>query len=132
MNDVFEPTPNSSKKTVVELGTEAKEKLFTQVRREPVKTLSIILGGSILISVLIGYRISRMEEESKRQRMMENWMHDVTKWIKQNGRKIAGPLQDGFEATKSAVEDASSSGARIGRQWEPFFEKQKRSFLNLF
>src|SRR6478752_7046289 len=87
MNDVFEPNLNSSKKTVVELGTEAKEKLFAQVRREPVKTLSIILGGSILISALIGYRISRMEEESKRQRMMENWMHEVTKWIKQNGRK---------------------------------------------
>jgi hypothetical protein len=56
-------------------------------------------------------------------------MKEVTDWIRQNGRKIASPIHDGVEATKSAVGDVSNSTAK---QWLPFFEKQKRSFLNLF
>ncbi len=131
MNEILKPVVESSK-TMTALGTQAKDKLMAQVRQEPAKTFSIILVGSILISVLLGYRISRMEEESKRQRLMEDWMREVTKWIGQHGQKIAGPIKGGLEATKSAVEEASNSGIRLGQNWQPFFEKQKRSFLKLF
>ena len=119
-------------KTVTSLGVQAKEKFSAQMKREPVKTFSLLLAGSILVSVLIGYRLSRMEEESKRERFVENWMRELTNWIGQNGRKIAAPLKDSLEATKLAVEDVSNSSARLGRQWQPFLEKQKRSLLNLF
>jgi hypothetical protein len=73
-----------------------------------------------------------MEEESRRQRLMEDWMREAMNWVRQNGRKIATPIKEGLEATKSAVEEVSHSGARISRQARPFFKQQKRSFLNLF
>lgn len=129
MNENFEPTVESFRKTVTDLGTQAKERITSQVQREPAKTLSIILAGSILISLLVGYRLSRMGEESKRQRMLEDWVREMTAWIRQNGRKIATPLKESLEAGKSAVEDISNAGAR---HWLPFFEKQRRSFFNPF
>jgi hypothetical protein len=129
MNENFEPTVESFRKTVNDLGTQAKERITAQVQREPAKTFLIILAGSILISVLVGYRLSRMEEESKRQRMLEDWMREMTDWIRQSGRKIAAPLKESLDAGKSAVEDVSNASAR---HWLPFLEKQKRSFFNLF
>ena len=132
MNENFESTIESSGKTVSDFGTQAKERLLTQVRAEPVKTLSIVLAGSVVLSVLLGYCLSRMEKTSKRVRLVEDWMREATDWINHNGRKIAAPIKEGLEATKFAVEGAAQSSARAGRQMQPYFEKQKRSFLNLF
>ena len=140
MNESFEPTVGSSRNAATTFGAQAKEKILTQVRREPTKTFTIILAASILLSVLIGYRISRMEEESRRQRLIEDWMRNVTNWIRQHGYKMGNPLREGLEATKSAVEEATKSAAegvsktsaRVGRQWQPRIERQKRSFLDLF
>jgi hypothetical protein len=129
MNETLEPTVESFRKAVAEFSTQAKEKLSAQVRREPAKTMSLILVGSILVSLAIGYRVSRMEQESRRQRFLEDGIREITNWIKQNGWKIGGPIQGSVEATKSAVGDVSNSAAR---RWLPFLEKQKRSFLNLF
>lgn len=132
MNENFESTVESSRKMVTDFGTQAKERLMTQVRDEPAKTLSIVLAGSVVLSVLLGYCLSRMEKNSRRERLVEDCMRDVTNWIGQHGRKIAIPIKEGLEATKSAVEEAAHSGARAGREVQPFFEKQKRSFLKLF
>jgi hypothetical protein len=132
MKENFEPAVESLVRTVGEFGAQAKDKLAAQVKREPVKTFSLILAGSIVISVLLGYRISRMEEESRRERFVEDWMQEVTNWIRQHGGKMAAPIRGGIAATKSAVEDISNSTAKVGHQLQPFFEKQKRSFLNLF
>ena len=129
MNEVFEQQTDTFKKTASQLGVQASDRLSAQLKRDPAKTLAIILGGAVLVSAAIGYRISRMEHESRRQRLFEDWMKEVTDWIRVNGRKIATPLHEGVEATKSAVGDVSNSTAK---QWLPFFEKQKRSFLNLF
>jgi hypothetical protein len=129
MNEVFEPQADTFKKTVSDFGVQASEKLSAQLKRDPAKTFAVILAGSILVSAAIGYGISRIEHESRRQRLFEDWMKEVTDWIRQNGRKIAAPIQEGVEATRSAVGDASHTTAK---QWLPFFEKQKRSFLNLF
>jgi hypothetical protein len=129
MSEIFEPTAEFSTKKVSVSGVRAKERLLAQVRQEPVKTFSIIIAGSILVSLLLGYCISRMEERSRRQRLMEDWVQEVANWIREHGQKIAAPIKGGLEATKSAVEEVSHSDA-----WHvyPFFKKQKRSFLNLF
>jgi hypothetical protein len=129
MNEVFDQQADTFKKTVSEFGVQATDRLSAQLKRDPAKTLAIILAGAVLVSVAVGYRISRMEHESRRQRLFEDWMKEVTDWIRDSGRKIANPLHEGVEATKSAVADVSNSTAK---QWLPFFEKQKRSFLNLF
>jgi hypothetical protein len=132
MNENFESTVESVRKVVPTFGAPAKEKLLAQVREEPAKTLSIVLAGSVVLSVLLGYCISRMEKNSKQERLVENWMREVTNWIGQHGRKIAVPIKEGLEATRAAVEEAADSSASAGRQLKPFFKKQKRSFLNLF
>jgi hypothetical protein len=132
MSEIFESKADSAKKTVFEFGAQAKEKLLTQVRQEPVKAVSIVFAGSILISFLLGYYISRTEQESRRQRLMEDSMREVTNWIRQHGRRLATPIKEGLEATRSAVEEVAHSGAGVGRHLQPLLEKQKRSFLNRF
>jgi hypothetical protein len=129
MNEVFEPTVESFRKAISGLGTQAKEKLSAQVRREPAKTVSLILAGSIVLSLAIGYQISRMEQQSRRQRLLEDGLLEVRNWIKENGWKIGRPVQEGVEATKSAVHDVSNYAAR---RWLPFIARQTRSLLNLF
>lgn len=132
MSEIFEPASDSLQKTTSASGAQARPGSLTHLRQEPAKTFSIILVGSIVVSVLLGYWISHIEEQSRRQRLMEDWMREVTDWIKQHGRKIAGPIGEGLEATKSALAGASHSSARVGRRLHPFLNKQKRSFLNLF
>ena len=138
MSEIFgptaqEPAAESSRKTISAFGTRAKEKLLAQVKQEPAKTFLIILAGSILTSFLLGYSISRMEEESRWHRLIEDWIQEMTNWIWEHGRKIAAPIEGGgLEATKSAVEEVSRSAARARGNLQPLFEKQKRSFLNLF
>jgi hypothetical protein len=132
MSEIFESTIESSARTVSALGTQAKERLLAQVRQEPVKTFSIILAGTVLATVLVGYCISRVEDKSRRRRLMEDSMREVAKWIKQHGRSIATPIKGGLEVTKSAADEVSNTSARFGRQLHPYFEKQKRAFLNLF
>jgi type II secretory pathway component PulM len=132
MSDNFESAVESSRRTVSTLGARAKEKLMEQVRQEPTRTFAIILAGSVLTAVLVGYYISRAEDKTRRKRLVEDSMQEVANWIKQQSRSIAAPIKEGLEATKSAVEEVSNSSARVGRQLHPIFEKQKRSFLNLF
>ena len=132
MSDNFESAVESSRRTVSTLGAQAKEKLMEQVRQEPTRTFAIILAGSVLTAVLVGYYISRAEDKTRRKRLVEDSMQEVANWIKQQSRSIAAPIKGGLEATKSAVEEVSNSSARVGRQLHPIFEKQKRSFLNLF
>jgi hypothetical protein len=132
MNEIFEPAVDATTKTVSTFGERAKQTLMTQVKEKPAKTLGIILAGSMVGCLLLAYSISRMQAESRRQRLMENWMREAMNWIRENGRKIATPLKEGLEATQAAVEEVSHSSARIGRQAQPFFKRQKRAFLNLF
>src|SRR5580704_13167243 len=131
MSEIFDSSIESSKE-VSAWGAQAKKNLLAQIKQEPTKTFSIILAGSVLVTVLLGYFISRAENQSKQRRLVEDTLREVADWMREHGRSIAGPLKEGFDATKSAVEDVARSSARVGRQWQPFLEKQKRSFLNLF
>jgi hypothetical protein len=47
-------------------------------------------------------------------------------------KMVTNPLKQGFEATRSAVEEVSHSGARLAQQFYPFVKKQKRSFFGIF
>ena len=137
MSENIDPTTpgqhaESLQKTVSAFGARTKEKLETQVRQDPARTISIMVAGSIVTGFVLGYCLSRMEEENRRDRLVEDGLQEVTNWIRQQGRYIAAPIKEGLEATKSAVEEVSQSGARVGRHLKPFFEKQKRPFRNLF
>jgi hypothetical protein len=127
-----EPAAESLQKTVSAFGARTKGKLETQIREDPARTISIIVAGSLVVGFLLGYCLSRMEEENWRDRLVEDRLREITNWIRRQGRNISAPIKEGLEATRSAVEEVSQSGARVGRQLQPFFSKQKRSFLNLF
>jgi hypothetical protein len=137
MSEYVNPTAPDSRadslqKTIAEFGAQAKEKLVTRFKQDPARAISVIVAGSILSGFLLGYCLSRMEEENRRHRVIEDGLQELVNWFRQRGNAIAVPIKEGLEATKSAVEDVSQSGARIGRHFPPLFGKQKRSFLNPF
>jgi hypothetical protein len=135
MSEYYDPNPPetaSLQKTASAFGSRTKEKIMSQVKQNPARTISIIVAGSIITGFLLGYCLSRMEEETRRHRLIEDSLQELTSWIRQQGRNIAAPLKEGLAATKSAVEEVSHSGTQVGRRLQPFFENQKRSFLNLF
>ena len=137
MNEYVDPAapgsgPDSLQKTIADFGAQAKEKLVTQVKQDPARSITIIIAGSMLAGFLLGYYLSQIEEEKRRHRVIEDSLQELTNWIRQQGSSIVAPIKEGLEATKSVVEEVSQSGARLGRQLQPFFKKQKRSFLNLF
>ena len=101
-------------------------------RAKPVETFLIILAGSVLTSFLIGYWMSHIRKESTRKRLIEDVLQELTNWIREHSQEIADPIKGGLEATKSALERASDSGARLGRRLRPLYKEKKRSFLNLF
>ena len=111
-----------------QLGKEAEEK----IKEKPAGLFATLLVGSIVVSLLIGYFVARVQENVKRQRLIDNWMRELNKWMKQHGGMVTNPLKEGFEATRSAVEEASHSGARLAQQFYPFVKKQKRSFFGMF
>jgi hypothetical protein len=128
----LKPAAESSVKKISAFGTRVKEKLLTRAQQDPAKTFLIVLAGSTLTGLLLGYCIFRSEAESKRRRLIEDWMQDVTNWIREQGRSIAAPVKGGLEAARTAVEEVSRSGAQARGRLQPFFEKRKRPFLNLF
>lgn len=136
MSEIFDPTAQpaveSARKAASAFGTRAKDTLLTQVKKKPAKTLLIVLAGSILVTFLVGYRISRVEQESRRQRLIEDLVWQAANWIGEHGRKVVAPVRGGLEATKSAIEEVSRSSERVWGRMQPFFEKRKRFFLNLF
>ena len=78
MSEIFEPTPESSTKKAYASGVRAKRKAIGTGTTRTGQDVLNITRGSILRSVLIGYSLSRMEDESRRQRLMEDWMQEAT------------------------------------------------------
>jgi hypothetical protein len=67
-----------------------------------------------------------------RQRLIDDRAREVTKRIGQRVGKIANPLKEGYEATRSAAEEFSQSGARLAQQLNSFIKKQKQRFFGYF
>ena len=137
MNEAFDPLAHQPATDLpankaVDLVNRAKENVLATTRQQPALVLSGAFVATILIAVLHGYWRGRVEEASKRQRLFEQLIPYFTKWGKQHGRRLADPIKEGIEATKSAVEDVSRSGVNLQRYIWPIVEKQKRRFSNLF
>jgi hypothetical protein len=137
MNEAFDPLAHQPAaglpaNRAVDLVNRAKENALATTRQQPALVLSGAFVATILIAVLLGYWRGRVEEASKRQRLFQQLIPEFTKWMRQYGRRFADPIQEGIEATKSAVEDVSRSGVNLQRHILPIVEKQKRRFSNLF
>ena len=126
------PAADSPGKKAVDIVDRAKESVLTRTREQPAAVLSGAFVATVIICFLIGYWRGRVAEASKRQRFFEQLIPELTKWMKQHGRRLAEPIKEGIEATRSAAEDVSRSGADLQRRLRPIIDKQKRRFVNLF
>jgi hypothetical protein len=137
MSEAFDPLvqkPDAGLPTnkAIDIVNRARERVLTTTKQQPAVVLSGAFVATILIGLLLGYWMGRIEEASKRQRFLEQFIPELAKWVKQRGRRLAEPIREGIEATKSAVEDVSQSGLNLQRYIRPIVKKQKRRFSNLF
>jgi hypothetical protein len=138
MNEAYDPiahkpdagSPPGNK--AVDIVERARESVLARAKEQPAVILSGAFVAAIIVSLLIGYWRGRAEEASKRQRVLEQLIPELTKWMKQHGRRLAEPIREGIKATKSAAEDVSRSGMKLQRYLRPTIDKQKRRITNLF
>jgi hypothetical protein len=74
----------------------------------------IILLGSVAISFLVGYFISRQQEAQKREQWAEIVLRHAKDWL------------------SSTAEQASSKGVQYGQRLNPFYREPRRRFLASF
>lgn len=138
MNEGLNPNVHEPPASEFEYETEpaAKSQLGENaigvIKGKPAAVFSMLLVGSLVASLLIGYFIGQARSNARRQRQIEDWTRELTRWVRQHGGKIANPLKEGYEATRSAAEDVSLSGARLAQQLNPFTREQKRKFFGMF
>jgi hypothetical protein len=75
--------------------------------------LLIILLGSVVISFLAGYFISRRQEAQKREQWAEILFRHAKDWL------------------SSTAELASSKGVQYGQRLNPFYREPRRRFLGI-
>ena len=73
----------------------------------------IILLGSVVLSFLAGYFISRQQEAQKREQWAEILFRHAKDWL------------------SSTAEQASSKGVQYGQQLNPFYREPRRRFLGI-
>jgi hypothetical protein len=137
MNEAYDPiahkpAADSPTNEDVDIVNRAKESMLAGTKEHPAVIFSGAFVATIIVSLLIGYWRGRVEEASKRQRVLEQLIPELTKWMKQRGRRLAEPIRESIEATRSAAEDVSRSGVNLQRYLRPIISKQKRRFTNLF
>jgi hypothetical protein len=91
-----------------------------------------IFIGSVVISFLLGYLVSRQREEVHRERWAENLSRQIKHWLNEQGRRAAAPLKEGLDYARSASEQAASKGVAYSRHLNPFYHEAKRRFFKIF
>jgi hypothetical protein len=94
--------------------------------------LLAIFVGSIVISFLLGYLVSRQREEAHREQWAENLFRQLKDWLNEQGRRAAVPLKEGLDYARSAAEQASSKGFEYSRHLNPFYHEAKSRFFKIF
>src|SRR5262249_6606368 len=102
------------------------------IKEKPVSVFSTLFVSSIVAGLLIGYFCARIREDTRRERLIDEWTRELTKWARERGGKIANPLKESYEATRSAAEEVSQSGVRLAQQLNPLIKKRKRTFFGIF
>jgi hypothetical protein len=125
-------TGSSATSKAVDIVNRTKESVLAGAKEKPAVFLSGAFVATIILSLLIGYWRGRVEEASRRQRIFEQLIPELTKWMKQHGSRLYEPIREGIETTKSAAEEVSRSGANLQRYLRPMIRKQKRKFANFF
>jgi hypothetical protein len=91
-----------------------------------------VLLGSLIVSLLTGYLISRHYEAQKRAQWAEIFFCQVKNWLGERGRKATAPVQESLESARSAPKHFSRRGAEYRRRLNPFSGESRRRFLGIF
>jgi hypothetical protein len=102
-----------------------------RMKDEMRNNLAITLLGSVVISFLAGYFISRRHEAQKRVQWAEILFRQAKDWLGEGGRIAAGPVKEGLEYARSAAKEASSRGAQYSRRLNPFYREPRHRFLGI-
>lgn len=94
--------------------------------------LFIVLLGSVAISFLVGYFISKQQEAKKREQWVEILFRQAKDWLTERGGKTAGSVEQGLEYARSAAEQAAGKGAEYSRRLNPFHREPRRRFFGIF
>jgi len=90
-----------------------------------------VLAGSVAISFLAGYLICRQREVQQRDQWAETLFRQLKDWASEPGRKATVPIHEGLEYARSAANRTSHTGARYGRQLNPFQREPGHRFLGI-
>jgi hypothetical protein len=90
-----------------------------------------IFVSAVGIGFLLGYLVSRQQEEAHREQWAENLSRQIKDWLNEQGRRAAAPLKEGLDYARSAAEQASSKGIEYSRHLNPFYHEAKRRFFNI-
>jgi hypothetical protein len=93
--------------------------------------LFIILVGSVVLSFMLGYYIAQQQETAKREKWAEILFRQAKSWLTESGRKAASAVEHGRDYARSAVEQASGTGAEYSRRLNPFHRELPRRFFGL-
>ena len=120
--------PNETVDTLQKRGANAVHRL----KEEMQKKLLPLLVGSVIVSLLTGYLISRHHEAQKREQWAEIFFRQVKDWLGERSRRVAAPVQDSLESARSTAQHFGRRGAEYGRRLNPFSGKSRRRFFDLF
>jgi hypothetical protein len=94
--------------------------------------LLIVLFGSVVISLLVGYLIAQQQEAKKReQQWSEILFRQAKDWLTERGRKTGGLVEQGRQYARSAAGQAASKGAEYSRRLNPFHRELRRRFFGI-
>jgi len=103
-----------------------------RMKEEMQNNFLAVLLGSVIVSLLAGYLISRHYEAQRREQWAEIFFRQVKDWLGERGRRATAPVQESLESARSAAQQLSRRGAEYGRRLNPFFGESRRRFLGIF
>ena len=103
----------------------------SRIKDEMRNNFLLVLVGSVAASFLAGYLICQQREVQQRDQWAETLFRQLKDWVSERGRKAAAPVQESLEYARSAAKRASRTGARYGRQLNPFQREPRRRFLGI-
>ena len=104
---------------------------INRMQDEMRNNLLTVLLGSVAISFLAGYFISRHYQAKKREQWAEILFRQAKDWLGERGGKAAIPVKEGLQHVRSAAKEASSRGAQYSRRLNPFCREPRRRFLGI-
>src|SRR5271166_1408859 len=132
MKNLIRMWSSPGRKTVPRNPRNSNDGVIHRAREVGRDNLLAIFIGSVVISFLLGYLVSRQQEEAHREQWAENLFRQLKEWLNEQGRRASVPLEGGLVYARSAAVQASSKGVEYSRHLNPFCHEAKSRFFKVF